>query len=48
MEIDLKKVFYIIVCVVLIGLIGINLATPTANKIKGQKESITTIDFTAP
>ena len=47
MEIDLKKVFYIIVCVVLIGLIGINLATPTANKIKDQKSKIEGISFSS-
>ena len=47
MEIDLKKVFYIIVCVVLIGLIGVNLATPTSNKIKEQKSKIEAISFSS-
>ena len=47
MEIDLKKVFYIIVCVVLIGLIGVNLATPTAGKIKDQKTGIEGISFSS-
>jgi mannitol-specific phosphotransferase system IIBC component len=45
MEMDLKKGFYMLICIVMLGLIGTALAKPTFTKIESQTTRIQTVDF---
>lgn len=46
MEMDLKKAFYMIIAVVLLGLIATNIAQPVYTKISAQKAKIESVNFT--
>ena len=46
MELDLKKAFYMIIAVVLLGLLATNIAKPVYDKIESQATRIETVDFT--
>jgi hypothetical protein len=48
MEDDLKKNWWIIVAIALVVLVGTAVATPVANKYKGQSTGITSSGWTAP
>lgn len=45
---DIKKVFWVIVALVIVIVMGTNIVTPTANKIKAQKAQIDSMTYTAP
>lgn len=45
MELDLKKAFYIIIAIVLLGLIAGAIAKPIYNKINAQTTRIESVDF---
>lgn len=45
MEMDLKKVFFVIVCITMIGVISLAVATPIKTKINDQKTVIPAIQF---
>ena len=42
---DLKKGFYMLICIVMLGLISTALAKPTYTKINAQTTRIQTVDF---
>ena len=46
MDIDLKKLFWVGVAVVVIGLFVINVITPTYTEVKGLKTQIEGVDYT--
>ncbi|KZL92804.1 hypothetical protein [Clostridium magnum] len=45
MELDLKKAFYMIIAIVLLGLIATAVAKPVYTKISAQTTRIQTVDF---
>lgn len=45
MELDLKKVFYIIVCITMIALVTTMVASPIKAKIEAQKSKIESVEF---
>lgn len=48
MDDDMRRTWWVIAIVVVIGLLGTNIATPTSTKIKAQNASITGITYTSP
>lgn len=46
MELDLKKAFYMIIAIVLLGLIATAVAKPVYTRINSQTTRIQTVDFT--
>ena len=47
MELDLKKVFYVIVAIGMIGVMALCLVQPISKKIQEQKTQIEGVDFNA-
>ena len=45
LEMDLKKGFYMLICIVMLGLIATALAKPTYTRIQSQTTRIQNVDF---
>lgn len=45
MEMDLKKVFFVIVCITMISVISLAVATPIKTKINAQTTGINGVQF---
>ena len=48
MEDDIKKIWWVIVGLVIVVVLGTNVVSPTVTKVKGQKTAIENVIYTAP
>ena len=48
MEDDIKKIWWVIVGLVIVVVLGTNIVSPTVAKVKAQKTAIDGVIYTAP